>query len=112
MAVDSVSPDYFTVSDEVTIQATFRNRSDNALKDLTGATINLIYWPDGGSATSVAGSIVGDATDGVAKYFFSTGLPAALADTAMYWQWKITDAASNVFFSDEVFRKFVRAAPI
>ncbi len=112
MGIDSISPDAWTVGDMVTLSPTFKDRITEAVKDLTGATVQVIWWPEGASSTTAGMTLSGTPTDGNATYKFpAPGLASTLADTELYWQYKVTDSSSNVFYSDEVFRKHVRAAP-
>lgn len=81
--------------------------TDGVLKviDITGFTIKLKFWHPDVLATESAATII-DGILGLAKFVFTTGLPAGY----LYYEWLITDSGTPVVSvtSKVRFRKYVK----
>lgn len=90
-----------------TLKVTCKNDSDNAVIDLTGATIKL-KWKDSSSTLQTRTmTIVSPATSGIAEYQFLAG---ELFAGLMNFEIEITDSGGKIIRCLEIIAEKVRAA--
>jgi len=93
--------------DMITLKGEFKNSDDNAIIDLTGANVSLIFWFNNGVSTLVDATTT-NPTAGLAEYQFTSGLQQP---GFLQWLWRVVDVSSFTFFSEKTFKKSVRRVP-
>ena len=89
------------------LEVTCKDDDSGVVIDLTGSTVRLKWLDASDSLQSKTMSIVGAATDGVAKYKF---LADELIPPQMHFEVEITDAGGFVLHNLELIRESVREA--
>lgn len=99
----------FVAGDQTLLRATFRNRQNKTLVDLTGATVRLIWRIDGGTKVTRVMTIV-DAPGGVASYQFAGDEITSIAyGSTMTAEAEVTDAGGRVLTQVKVMEFKIRA---
>lgn len=86
--------DTFTELDRVTISGTAQDL-DGTVINITGATIELIYWFGRKPPAKVSGSIV-SGTAGTFNAKFSSGIPDY---GELHFVWRLTESGGDIFHS-------------